>query len=141
MNNIKRVAVWGTFDLLHAGHIEFLERASQFGDLYVIVIPDEQALRNKGYLPDNDTETRKNNLERLPFVKQVFIDCIEMGLDCLSEIHPDFFVLGYDQDNFWENILKNEFAKKNLSVNFSRLERFANGIHSKFLRKGRENLV
>lgn len=140
MSKRKKVAVWGTFDLLHDGHIIFLKNAALLGDLYVIIIPDEQVEENKGYLPDNDEETRKKNIEMFSSVKikEVHIDCIKYGLESIIKIKPDYFCLGYDQDHLWEEILKKELEKKNIYVEFRRLDRYADGIHSRFLRKGRK---
>lgn len=135
--NKENIAVWGTFDLLHEGHRQFLKKAAKLGKLHVILIPDEQVLKNKGYLPDNDTEIRKKNLEKLPFVECVYIDCIEMGLESVNYIKPHYFCLGYDQERVWEDILEKFLSKQGYFPKFIRLGRYANGIHSKHLRRGR----
>jgi len=67
------VAVWGTFDGLHAGHIEFLRRASELGNLYVLVVPDQAVLANKGQYPVYSEESRRSAIARLPFVKACFV--------------------------------------------------------------------
>jgi len=49
---MKKGLCWGTFDLLHRGHIEFLKDAKSRGDyLVVVVISDETVFKNKGYYP------------------------------------------------------------------------------------------
>lgn len=99
----KKVAVWGKFDGLHQGHIEFLRHARNLGDeLYVILMPDE-VVKEKGKLP---AEERKQGLLKLEFVKGVFIDSFDRtGLSSILELKPDIFAFGHDQNTKWESKL------------------------------------
>jgi len=133
----KNVLVWGTFDLLHEGHIKFLQEAAKLGNLYVITVSDKIVFENKGYFPDNETKIRKKNLENLPFVQGVFVDSISEGLHSINTIKPDIFCTGYDQNTLWEDILKSFFEKNHMNVQLHQLNQYADGVHSKHLRKGR----
>ena|ERR1051326_3774315 len=129
----KNVLVWGTFDLLHNGHKLFLKKASLFGNLFVIIIPDNIVFQNKIRLPIEDAAIRKLKVERLNYVKQAFIDCIEEGLLCIDSIKPNILCFGYDQDKVWEDILLKELDRKGYKVLVKRLDKYANGIHTKNL--------
>jgi len=95
----KKVALWGSFDFLRIGHIKFLKEASGYGDLYVIAVPDRIIKENKGpFRPIFCEEERIKALEKLDFVKKIYVDCFEDGMKSLSEIRPDFFCFGTKQD-------------------------------------------
>lgn len=132
-----KVVAWGTFDGLHAGHLEFLRRASELGDLYVLVIPDEAVIANKGRSPLLSEEDRRSAVAQLPFVQGCFVDCIETGLQSLSRIEPQVFCLGYDQQTTWEERLCECVRAVGLKVDFVRLDEYAGGIHSRYLRHDR----
>lgn len=135
MGNRQRVAIWGTFDLLHQGHKTLLKEAAKLGDVYVIIIPDKVVEENKGYPPINDEHTRKRAILRIPYVKDCYIDSISQGLKSLLDIHPTIFCFGYDQKTIWERKVRELVANYDLTVRFVRLARYANGIHSRHLRK------
>src|SRR3990172_10220188 len=69
----KKVMVSGSFDLLHSGHIAFLEQAAKYGDLYVAVGSDKTVYDLKGRVPINSQEERLYMLSSLSFVKKAFI--------------------------------------------------------------------
>ena len=94
----QRVAVWGTFDMLRFGHIQFLYEASKIGELYVIIIPDDVVEGNKGRKPIFSASERQEFLRNLHFVQGVYVDSYSEGLKSLDEIQPCYFVLGTKQD-------------------------------------------
>lgn len=94
---MKKVVVWGTFDILHEGHIAFLKNAKRYGtQLYIVVIPDEVVYENKKRMPTNNEQKRLENLKVLNFIDGVFIDSLSTGLDSVINLKPDIFVFGYD---------------------------------------------
>ena len=98
MNAMKRVITYGTFDLLHYGHINLLRRAKEHGD-YLIVArsTDEfnQKSKNKGsYF---DYEQRKMLLEAIRYVDLVIPEeNWEQKRTDVHEYHIDTFVMGDD---------------------------------------------
>ncbi len=106
---MKNIFVWGTFDILHDGHIALLKEASSLGDLYVIVIPD---VRMNGVKPLYFTQDKRvENLKKLDYIKEVIVDSFP-DIKCFLKIRPDIFMLGYDQESEWEEILR-EFLEEN----------------------------
>ena len=62
---MKKVAVWGKFNKLHKGQIEFFRHAKELGDeLYVIIIPDEKVRENSGRLPVESVEERRRKIQQ-----------------------------------------------------------------------------
>ncbi len=141
MTNVRqlnqKVMAWGTFDILHEGHIEFLKTAATFGELCVVIGPDEIVMQNKARAPDDDQETRRKKVEALPFVKSAVIDAFAAGLPSAERFRPDVFCLGYDQSTQWEERLAALFRGKQMQVRIVRLEQYANGIHSRHIKAAR----
>ncbi len=131
----RRVMVWGTFDLLHEGHQEFLRAARNYGDeLYVIVVPDEVVRANKKRAPIETASIRKRHLERLATVKAVYIDSMSQGLRCLDIIRPHVICLGRDQSRQWERALRALIREREIGASVVRLpQEFANGVHTSHL--------
>ncbi len=95
----KKVFVSGCFDILHSGHIAFLQEASQFGDLYVGLGSDKTVSDLKGRMTVNSEEERLYMLEALSCVHQVKINRgsgILDFLDDMKDLKPDVFVVNED---------------------------------------------
>lgn len=96
---MKKVFVSGCFDLLHSGHIAFLEHAATFGDLYVCIGSDQTVHDLKGRYPIITQEERRYMLQALRCVKECKINKGSGILDFeqeLIEIQPDIFVVNED---------------------------------------------
>ena len=81
----KKVLVAGFFDLLHSGHIRFLEEASQLGDVYVSLGTDDNSVASKSKIPLCSEEERKYMLEALRFVKEVEISWEKIGCSSVQQ--------------------------------------------------------
>lgn len=93
----------GCFDLLHRGHVEYLHRASQFGNLLTIVLNSDKSIRSlKGNSrPIVNQDDRAYMLSALPFVDHIVL-WDEPRLDKIFELLPiDIYVKGgdYNIDN------------------------------------------
>jgi cytidyltransferase-like protein len=95
----KKVFVSGCFDLLHSGHIAFLEEAARFGDLYVALGSDKTVYEIKGRTPVNNESERLYMLQSLGCVKKAFVSRGSGMLDFLEEfkeIRPEILVVNED---------------------------------------------
>ncbi len=95
----KKVFVSGCFDLLHSGHIAFLEEAAKYGDLYVALGSDRTVFGLKGRTPVNSEEERLYMLKALSCVHKAFISRGSGMLDFLNEfleIKPDLMIVNED---------------------------------------------
>ncbi len=92
-----RVLIFGTFDLLHPGHLFVFEAAKRRGDVTVVIARDANVLRIKGR-PTEQPET-----ERIAAVRRAFPEAeVILGDDTdflapVRAVRPDLILLGYDQ--------------------------------------------
>jgi cytidyltransferase-like protein len=95
----RKVMVTGCFDLLHSGHVAFLEEAASYGDLHVCIGSDTNVAQLKGRYPINSGDERAYLLSSLACVHAVHINSGMGIMDFLSEmdeIHPDVFFVNED---------------------------------------------
>ena len=95
---MKKVITYGTFDLLHAGHINLLRRAKELGDyLIVVVSTDEFNWNEKQKKCYFSYEKRKQLLEAIRYVDLVIPEeNWEQKRTDVKEYHVDTFVMGDD---------------------------------------------
>ena len=93
----------GVFDLLHYGHIRYLEEAKKTGGPYtrlvVIVARDETVRRLKGTDPIIPEDQRRAVIEALKVVDEALLGFEDLDMDrVLQQIKPDIVVVGHDQE-------------------------------------------
>ena len=96
---MKKVFVTGCFDLLHSGHIAFLEQAASFVDLYVCIGSDKTVYELKGRYPIITQDERRYMIQALKCVKACRINKGSGIIDFDQEIkiiQPDIFVVNED---------------------------------------------
>lgn len=95
---MKRVITYGTFDLLHYGHINILKRAKELGDYLVVAVSsDEFNLNEKNKKCYFSYEQRKALVEAIRYVDLVIPETSwEQKKSDIHEYHIDTFVIGDD---------------------------------------------
>ena len=96
---MKKVFVSGCYDLLHSGHVEFFQQASQFGDLYVGIGSDATYLEYKHRQPMFPQDERLFMVQSIRTVKQAYINQGSGVIDFLPTldiVKPDIFVVNAD---------------------------------------------
>jgi glycerol-3-phosphate cytidylyltransferase len=94
---MKRVITYGTFDLLHYGHINLLRRAKQLGDYLIVALSTDDFNRLKGKECYFSYEERKNLLESIRYVDLVIPEtCWEQKSSDIALYQVDTFVMGDD---------------------------------------------
>jgi len=107
---LVRVLATGTFDLLHPGHMYFLEQAKNLGDeLYVIVSRDVNV--NHKPLPIVPETQRLEMISALKPVDVAVLGSLTDYFEPIEKIQPDIIVLGFDQ-KFQEKELKDALNKR-----------------------------
>jgi rfaE bifunctional protein nucleotidyltransferase chain/domain len=106
----KIVFTNGCFDILHLGHLQYLNEAKKLGDLLIVGLNSDESVRKlKGDgRPVNDQLFRKEMLENLKCVDAVQIFHESTPLELIRAIKPDILVKGGDYD---ENIVGADFVK------------------------------
>ncbi len=114
------VMTFGCFDVLHPGHISYLEEARKLGDQLVVVVARDHAIVNgKKREPVFDEATRKHLVGSLKFVDKAILGDKHDHYKLIKKLKPDIIALGYDQP-----VEQKELKKKLLGM----------GIHSKVVR-------
>ncbi|MPW25675.1 glycerol-3-phosphate cytidylyltransferase [Alkalibaculum sp. M08DMB] len=94
---MKRILTYGTFDLLHEGHINILRRAKALGDYLIIGLSKDEFNAIKGKKAYYSYEARKNLLEALRYVDLVIPENNwEQKVDDVKKYEVDTFVMGDD---------------------------------------------
>ncbi len=94
---MKRILTYGTFDLLHYGHIRLLRRARELGDYLIVALSTEEFNVVKGKKTHYDYETRKEMLEAIRYVDLVIPEKTwEQKIDDVKKYHIDTVVMGSD---------------------------------------------
>uniref|UniRef100_A0A7C3IKL4 FAD synthase n=1 Tax=Candidatus Methanomethylicus mesodigestus TaxID=1867258 RepID=A0A7C3IKL4_9CREN len=100
----------GCFDLLHYGHLRYLEEAKKLGgegaELVVVVARDSTIMRRKGRPPVMKEEDRRALVEALKPVDRAILGGVDFDTELvIREVKPDIIALGYDQNDL-EEIVK-----------------------------------
>lgn len=102
---------FGTFDILHPGHLWFLAKARRLGDkLIVVVARNETVALLKHHAAHNDEQTRLSNLKTIKSVSRARLGNLDNRLSVVEEEKPDIIALGFDQ-KFFVAELKRHFKK------------------------------
>lgn len=105
---MRKVITYGTFDLLHYGHIELLKRARSLGDYLVVAISSDEFNAIKGKKSFFDFEHRRRMLEAVRYVDLVIAeDDWEQKPRDIKNLNIDVFVMGDDWAGKFDEQLKN----------------------------------
>ena len=95
----KKIFVSGCFDMLHSGHVRFLEEAATYGEVHIGLGSDQTVIDLKGRAPVNTQAERQYMLAALRHVKSCQINRGSGIMDFLAElkrIGPDIFIVNED---------------------------------------------
>lgn len=94
---MKKVITYGTFDLLHYGHINLLKRAKEHGDYLIVALSTNNFNEIKGKKCYFNYEERKKLVESIRYVDLVIPENNwEQKIDDIKEFKVDIFVIGDD---------------------------------------------
>ena len=105
---MTRVMAVGIFDLLHAGHLHYVEQANSLGEELVVVIAHDETVRKQKHEPVTGQDLRRRMVEGLKPVDLAIIGN-PPGVpifEILKQIDPDLIALGYDQKHSIDAIRK-----------------------------------
>ena len=119
-----RVLATGTFEILHPGHLLYLEEAKKLGDELFVVVARDETVKNRKRTPIIPEEQRLRVVSALKMVDKAVLGSEKDMFEPLYSIKPDIVALGYDQA-FDEENLERELNKR--------------GFHSKVIRIKQHN--
>ncbi|MGG0739645.1 glycerol-3-phosphate cytidylyltransferase [Niallia taxi] len=124
---MKKVITYGTFDLLHWGHINLLKRAKDLGDYLVVAISSDEFNKIKGKKSFHSYENRKLILEAIKYVDEVIPeDNWEQKVNDVQEHNIDVFVMGDDwvgKFDFLKDYCDVIYLKRTVGISTTQIKR------------------
>ena len=118
------VMCFGTFDILHPGHIYFLREAKRLGDYLIAVLARDSTIKEvKGITPKYDEKQRVEHIRDLRIADKVVLGYEADKYEIIEEMNPDVIALGYDQQAFADK-LKEEMAKRKMEPKIVRIRSY-----------------
>jgi len=95
---MKKVMVFGTFDIFHEGHKDFFRQTREFGEYLIVVIArDKNVLKIKNRLPENNELVRQKKISESKLADVVVLGDLDDKYKMIQEYKPDVICSGYDQ--------------------------------------------
>jgi FAD synthetase len=102
---MKKVMIFGTFDMIHPGHINMIEQAKKYGDYLIVVIARDSTVEKvKGRLPRNSEQVRLQAMVNSHLADKVILGNIGDKFKVIADEQPDVIALGYDQKVIVDNL-------------------------------------
>jgi FAD synthetase len=108
-----KVMASGVFDIVHTGHISYLQQAKALGDELIVVVACDETVRKNKHEPITPEKMRVHIVESLKPVDKAILGRGGDIFGVVKEISPDIIVLGFDQ-TFREDDLKKRLAEEGL---------------------------
>lgn len=116
----------GVFDLLHPGHLHFLESAKKLGDELVVVVATDVMVRRRKHEPVTPQAMRRQMVAALKPVDRAVVGHEDDIYKTVEEVRPDIIALGYDQ-SFREEEIQKELERRGLHIKIVRLPKDQSG--------------
>jgi len=128
MKKKKVVLTSGTFDLLHYGHVKYLEEAKKTGgknaELIVIVARDSTVKKRKGRKTVMPEDQRRSLVEALKVVDEAILGYEDFDMiKVVEKTNPDIIAVGHDQSDI-EREVRKALVKKGIAIQVVRVGRF-----------------
>lgn len=118
----------GVFDLLHTGHLHYLEEAKKLGDELVVVVARDSTARREKHEPITPENIRRELVQALKPVDQAVLGKEGDIYEIVEELRPDIIALGYDQTHD-EEAIRVELEKRGLDVDVVRLSKLGTDLN------------
>jgi len=134
--NTVKVMLFGTFDGLHKGHINFFKQARALapGKVFLIasIARDKNVFRIKKRWPARKEGNRVRLLRNCDLINKVVLSGAKNYLPHIKKESPDFIALGYDQVEYVKD-LKKDLKKAGLETKVVRMKPYKEKIHKNYL--------
>ena len=133
--NPEKIMVFGVFDELHPGHLNFFRQARALARrpcLVVSVARDRNVIRLKGRRPNLGEKKRMGLLKKCKLADKVVLSGEKNHLSHILKVKPEIIALGYDQKAYVRN-LKKDLKNKGLLVKLIRLKPYKEKIYKSSL--------
>ena len=129
---MKRIMIFGTFDMIHPGHEDMFRQARELASepyLLVSVARESAAVRHRGFAPQRSENERCAALEAHALVDKVVLGDEEGFVSHVAQEAPDIIALGYDQEGEYVGGLEEELTAVGLAPSIVRLKPFEPHIY------------
>ncbi len=128
---------FGTFDLLHLGHLEYFKQARKYGDYLIVVIARDRTKRQQNKKPLFSEKERLRLIKNLKLVDEAVLGHPKNHFKIIIKHRPDVVCLGYDH-TITEKKLRKELGKYGLYPEIKRMKahlptKYKGGIIKKFI--------
>ncbi|NQE46071.1 FAD synthase [ANME-1 cluster archaeon GoMg2] len=117
-----RVLATGTFDILHPGHLLYLEEAKKLGDELFVIVARDVTVKKRKRTPIIQEEQRLKMISALKMVDKAMLGSEKDMYELLYSIKPDVVAIGYDQA-FDEEALEKELRKRGFNSEVVRIKK------------------
>lgn len=126
---MNKIMVFGTFDIFHKGHRNFLRQAHKFGNyLMVVVARDKTVVRYKKQDTRNKERVRLRKIRDSKLADKVILGSLGDKYQVIKKHKPDIICLGYDQ-KFFVRGLKEKLKSYGLKTAIIRLKPYKPKIY------------
>ncbi|MGD1060288.1 MAG: adenylyltransferase/cytidyltransferase family protein [Methanomassiliicoccales archaeon] len=125
---MTRVMATGVFDILHTGHLHYLNEARKLGDELVVVVATDATVRRRKHEPITPEAMRVELVGALKSVDKAVLGGEGDMYDVVSKLEPDIIALGYDQ-RFDEKKLEQELKSRGMKTRVVRLGKFEDDLN------------
>ncbi|MEM0448665.1 MAG: adenylyltransferase/cytidyltransferase family protein [Methanomassiliicoccales archaeon] len=133
---MTRVMATGVFDILHSGHLHYLQEAKSLGDELYVVVATDATVRRRKHEPITPERMRVELVQALKPVDKAILGGEGDMYETALKVRPDIIALGYDQA-FDEHQLQEELRRRGLEVRVVRLSKHEDDLNGtrKIIRK------
>ncbi len=122
------VMATGVFDILHLGHVHYLQEARKLGDRLVVVVANDNTVRQFKHEPITCQEMRLDLIKALRVVDEAYLGHEGDPYRIVRELHPEIIALGYDQHHDAEKI-RQKTGAMGLRTKVVRLPKFDHDLN------------
>lgn len=109
----RRVMAVGVFDLIHLGHVRYLEEAKRLGDELVVVVATDASVKKRKHATITPQDMRRALVEALKPVDRAVVGHEDDQYLTVEAVRPDIIALGYDDYHRVDEI-RRELSRRGL---------------------------
>jgi FAD synthetase len=125
---MTRVMASGVFDILHPGHLRYLQEAKDLGDELIVVVASDATVRRRKHEPITPERMRLELVSSLKMVDRAYLGSDGDMFGVVERIRPDIIALGYDQD-FDEHGIEEALERRGMHVRVVRLSKHGEDLN------------
>lgn len=136
---MTKILCFGSFDVVHPGHLYYLRKSKEYGDeLIVVVARDKNIIKIKKKKPKYNERQRLEHVKDLEIVDKTILGKQENYFEVIKEINPDIICLGYDQNTISFQDLKDLLEKNNIKAEVIRIDAYKEHMYKSSKLKEKE---